>query len=386
VKPAQRWPLHPSPKEGEAMSSWLHRIAACYQMDMRTLLEHDLGHGHVEDLDTAPPLSLLTILTQRSGIEPDRLRCMSLAGWVPWLFDSLDDSIPSSLETYVFQFSVLLPINRRKNRSISNWRAWIPNQLINRACPLCLHDPGNHALLFAWKLPLMLSCPVHGCWLEPYWGIPGEFFRWENTESSARTASERITAMDRRTWRALTTGHVELPRRRIHAGLWFRLLRTLLDELNTPLSRCGAYAKIISYIWEHCGHPVRAGQTIWRPYEILDLAVQVQMLEAAATAIELIESNVVSPHGEQAELFLPEPQDEFTNDLPADEQDKEPIDPWQNTVKAMNEALAEARQNPEVARFLFELASYRRRDPEFLENLRTTLVMCGIPREFLSHY
>jgi hypothetical protein len=24
--------------------------------------------------------------------------------------------------------------------------------------------------------------------------------------------------------------------------LWFRLLRTLLDELNTPLSACGTYA------------------------------------------------------------------------------------------------------------------------------------------------
>ena len=54
--------------EGEALSSWLNRVAACYQMDARDLLENDLGHGQIDDLDTAPPLSLLTALSQRSGI------------------------------------------------------------------------------------------------------------------------------------------------------------------------------------------------------------------------------------------------------------------------------------------------------------------------------
>ncbi|MBN0559876.1 transposase, partial [Pseudomonas aeruginosa] len=99
----------------------------------------------------------------------------------------------------------------------------------------------------------------------------------------------------------------ELPRWRIHAGLWFRLLRTLLDELNTPLSLCGTFAHSIRYVWERCGHPLRAGQSLWRPYEILPLEVQLQMLEAAATAIDLIESKVLSPGGKQAALFLPEP-------------------------------------------------------------------------------
>lgn len=85
MKPAPRWPLHPAPKEGEALSSWLNRVALCYHMEEPDLLEHDLGHGQVDDLDTAPPLSLLALLSQRSGIELDRLRCMSFAGWVPWL-------------------------------------------------------------------------------------------------------------------------------------------------------------------------------------------------------------------------------------------------------------------------------------------------------------
>ena len=78
MKPAPRWPLHPVPREGEALSSWLNRVALCYHMEVSELLEHDLGHGQVDDLDTAPPLALLAMLSQRSGIELDRLRCMSV--------------------------------------------------------------------------------------------------------------------------------------------------------------------------------------------------------------------------------------------------------------------------------------------------------------------
>ncbi len=107
MKPAPRWPLHPAPKEGEALSSWLNRVALCYHMELPELLEHDLGHSQVDDLDTAPPLSLLAMLSQRSGIDPDRLRSMSFAGWVPWLLDSLDDQIPDALETYAFQLALL---------------------------------------------------------------------------------------------------------------------------------------------------------------------------------------------------------------------------------------------------------------------------------------
>ena len=386
MKPAPRWPLHPAPKEGEALSSWLNRVAVCYQMDMLDLLEHDLGHDKVDDLDTAPPLSLLTALSRRSGIELDQLRCMSFAGWVPWLLDSLDDRVPSALEIYAFQFSVMLPKRNRKTRSVTSWRAWLPSQPIRRACPLCLNDSANQAVLLAWKLPLMLSCPLHGCWLESYWGLPGRVLGWEKADAAPRMASDAIATMDRRTWQALTAGYVELPRRPVHAGLWFRLLRTLLDELNTPLSHCGTCAGSIRYVWERCGHPLRAGQSLWHPYEILDSSVQLQILEAAATAIDLIESKVLSPRGELATLFRSEPQTEFTNGLPAVERKKEPVNYWQQALKAINDAIVEARHDSEIARSLFAMASFGQRDPESLERLRVTFTKEGIPPEFLSHY
>lgn len=221
MKPAPRWPLHLFPKEGEALSSWLNRVAACYQMDMVDLLEHDLGHSLVDDLDIAPPPSLLTALSQRSGIDLDRLRCMSLTGWVPWLLDSLDDRLSAALETYAFQFSVLLPKRNRKTRSITRWRAWLPSQSIHRACPLCLNE---------------------------------------------------------------------------------------------------------------------------------------------------------------------EPRTGFANGIAAVERKQEPDNHWEEAIKAINEALAEARYNPETARSLFDMASWGRRDSESLQRLRDMFVKDGIPSEFLSHY
>ena len=64
----------------------------------------------------------------------------------------------------------------------------------------------------------------------------------------------------------------------------------------------------------------------------------------------------------------------------------EPINHWQRAAQAIDEAIIEARHDPETARSLFALASYGRRDPASLEQLRATFAEEGIPPEFLSHY
>jgi hypothetical protein len=178
----------------------------------------------------------------------------------------------------------------------------------------------------------------------------------------------------------LTTGGVKLPRRRIHAGIWFRLLRTLLDEVNTPLSQCGTCAEGIRQVWARSGHPPRAGQNLWRPYEALDLKLQLQMLEAVAAAIDLIESKSLRPQGKQAELFVP------PTDLPVDEPKTAPSNSWREAFEALNKSIAEAQSNPEAARSLFAIASYGRRDPKSLEDLRSLFAEVGIPHEYLSSY
>lgn len=381
MRPLSRWPLHPAPLIGEALSSWLYRIARCYQMDLPDLLQHDLGQDRGLDLDICPPAALLETLVRRSGVELNLLRDMSLAGWVPWLLDGLD-SYPSAFDTYVHQLSVLLPLRKRPVRIVHDWKAWLPKHAIHRACPKCLNEDGKHALLLMWQLPLLLSCPQHGCWLEPYLGVPDNLFRWEADEPLPCQANEPIAKMDRRTWQALMTGQVELPRRCVHAGLWFRLLRTLLDELNSPISHYPAQAQDIRKIWESCGYPVRAGQNNWYPYETLDLSVQLQMLEVAATTIQLIETGVLTARGAQAELFLPEPAQEIADGRQASEQSGEKVNHWQVASAALEEAIVNARQHPEEAQALFNLALFGRKDAESIRQTQAMLTDLGVPSDW----
>ncbi|MCE0732298.1 hypothetical protein LWH48_05710 [Halomonas sp. G15] len=110
------------------------------------------------------------------------------------------------------------------------------------------------------------------------------------------------------------------------------------------------------------------------------------MLEAAATAFDLLVPQTVIPRGEQAALFLPALQTGATSGLPVKERQQEPIHDWKRMVRVVNEAFTEARYNPETARPLFALAAYGKRDPDSLERLRAEFAQEGMPQEFLSHY
>ncbi|MGH9071226.1 MAG: TniQ family protein, partial [Acidimicrobiales bacterium] len=176
MRPLGHWPLHLAPIDGEALSSWLRRLAASYQMSVAELIEHGLGQDQmaVRALDIDPSAALLDVLAERTGIDPARLRQMSLAGWTPGLLDSLE-AHAGSFDTYVRCFSVLLPLRRRSKRSVGPWAAWIPGDRVQRACPLCGDDPARQGLLLMWQLPLSLSCPDHDCMLKPCIGSPGDY-------------------------------------------------------------------------------------------------------------------------------------------------------------------------------------------------------------------
>lgn len=384
MKSASRWPLHPEPQEGEALSSWLRRVAGCYDIDARELLKHDLGQGLHDDLDVNPAPGLLRLLSRRSGVDLKRLHRMSLAGWAPDLFDSLEGADPDALEDYAFRLTILLQDRSRATRSVAGWRAWRPDRPISRACPHCMDERADRPMWLMWMVPLMLSCPRHGCWLEACWGLPGTFVNWKSNDTSPRPASAAIRSMDQRSWEALTTGHVRLPRQRVPADLWFRLLRSLLEELNTPISRCGAGSRSLRAVWNHFGQPLRAGRLTWQPFEALGLPAQLQMLEVAANAIELIETEAIRPLGAQAELFLPGPGAELTLDRLMRILRRKSGKGWQEAWKVVHDAIADARHNPETARALYALASCgKRHDPVALEGLRALFIEAQVSQEFL---
>lgn len=54
-------------------------------------------------------------------------------------------------------------------------------------------------------------------------------------------------------------GRVALPRS-VHVGVWFRLLRSLLDEVSLALTTRSKHGRVTSErIWRAIGRPPRAG-------------------------------------------------------------------------------------------------------------------------------
>lgn len=391
MRPPERWPLHPAPAATESLSSWLRRTAASYGMYSHQLLEHGLGHRELNDaeLDLNAPAHLLDELVKRCGLDHRRVHALTMAGWVPWLFDSLTPA-PDTYETYVHQFSLLLPPGRRNVYAPRNWVPWLSTSGITLGCRECL-ESGPTILLF-WQLPLMASCPAHRLRLETYEGHPADYIRWAKSARDQRELPEPLTLMDRRTWQAITTGFVDLPRRSVHAGVWFRLLRTLLDELTTAQGRYGRQLEDVRRVWDHCGHPFRAGLHSWQPFETLDWTRQQQLLEAAAAAMEMIEDGSLTALGTSGHLLRPEPKAWISDGTPpgsltgdAGAQKQPSLDELWNQVTATRDAcIAAAKSDPVVARHLFDFARYGCRSEESVRGLRDTFAELQIPLDFLS--
>lgn len=304
-----RWPLHPAPIPGEALSSWLRRVGASYQMTVTELIEYGLGRSPeaIEDLDLDAPLGLLDALAGRTGLDRRRLQEMTLAGWMPVSAEDLEAQ-PGAFEAYVRRYSVLLKASKRSTHTAGSWRPWITRAQVRRACPCCVDDPTSQGLLLMGRLPLQLSCPHHGCILEACIGFPGDYLAWTGDETTPRAANESVLAMDRRSEQGLATGQVDLLGRSVDAAEWFRVLRTLLDEVAAPVACWGSRSPDLRLIWASCGYPVRAGQLRWRPFELYPWVVQSQMLEAAAEAIRLLETGAVTGRGADAAWFVSAPR------------------------------------------------------------------------------
>ncbi len=388
-----RWPVHPAPTPGEALSSWLTRIADRHGITSE-ILAVDLGYvlDRHTDLDMAPPEGFVEQVAVCTGVSVEQIRTMSLSGFVPWLLEGIEPG-PDAFILYARQLSILLPEGTRADRAVSSWRAWIParSKPQQRACPRCVAESSPpHPYQLMWSLPLMLTCPVHHCRLEPHRDALWYYFSWYETPPVPQEPSAAIRIMDARTWEALTTGHVDLPRRRVHAGVWFRLLRSLIDELGSTLKDCGPAQRLTRKVWEHSSHPFRAGQLVWHPYEELPLEVQLHTLEAAATAIQLLENGTLAGQGVQAALFLPEPDvaiDSGRRRLTMTDLAGSPLEnSWQAALDNVNTVVDHARKHPETARQLFGfLTHYRRHDDDYVQHVRDDFIDLGIPGEFLSH-
>jgi hypothetical protein len=302
---------------------------------------------------------------------------------VPWLADTLDPTQgQDAFDNYVRQDSVLLAPGEAGRSTVLHWLPWMPvldqqwrTDLL--ACPACAADPARGTSLLA-MLPIMTTCGEHGFRLQTEVAV--RLAALNPAPGSPPPVPGPVVAMDRLTFEGLTTGTVTLPGRPIHVGVWFRLLRTLLDEVSMAASRVSTRsAATLARVWEATGRPPRGGLTAWRPYERLDLPLQQAMLEAAATALRLAAVGEITARGTLACCLAPEPhRDVYEGDRQAWEQ---------RQIQAKIETMIDrARDDPGTARRLLEMLTVGCRTITGFYRERQYLVGRGIPWELLPDH
>lgn len=386
MNPSGRWPLHPRPGPIESLSSWLARIARPYELPVKDLLTHNLGLAGLTipaDLDDDPPAVMLAALAERTGVELARLKTMTMAGWVPWIFGAVETTQSDDQEifdTYVRENSVLLAPGEAGSNVVSRkriWRGpWRPVRPLGRLCPLCAADPDRGEAL-VWRLPLMIGCIEHGCRLEDASAVPlSPAGAGEGRQPAP--VEEPVATLDRYTYQGLTTGQVALPGRTVHAGVWFRLLRALLDEVSLALTTLSITARsALERIWRATGRPARGGLAAWRPYEHLGWEVQETLLHAAATALQMAADGQIVARGVLASALSPVPHRAVYDG------DRPPPDPVRDLMESIGHAIQLARRDREAARNLLLTFAAFGRSEEWYRRLRADLTDCGVPEGFL---
>lgn len=375
------WPLHPRPGPLESLSSWTGRLARLYGMDVGELLGHNLGLIDQEvpvGLDWDPPAMMLAALAARTGADLARVRAMTLAGWVPWLIDSLvveRDQAQEVFDCYVGENSVLLEPGAAPGHQVHRWKGWrgvwLSGPILDRVCPLCASDPDRGTAL-VWSLPLMIGCVEHGCGLENGGDVDLALFL--GRPPPVVPVAEPVATLDRYTYDALTTGEVSLPGRTVHAGVWFRLLRSLLNELSLATTTLNQHGRsTLEQVWQAAGGAQRAGLKQWCPYEQLGWSTQETLLRAAATVLDLAAHGRIHARGVLGTALAPVPYRRVY------EGDRPPPD----VPALMTEVLAQARRDRPAARQLLTMLTFSCPTPARFEEERTYLIGLGVPAEFL---
>jgi hypothetical protein len=276
--------------DGESLSSWLRRLAVIYGLSVKELVEHDLGFRKRQRLrhwlDIEPPEKLLVAVAARTGVPLERVKKTTIAGVRPLLYAYFDRKFsgcntlliarPNPPQPSQFQKSVL----RHELTTVLT------------ACRLCLDTYPNAGILLPWRLRIMTSCPVHGIMLQRV-RIIEDTVLWRS--DAVEEAPELVSWLDCRTWQALTSGYVSLASGTVHAGHWFRLMRTIWDELDRPLEEC--HEKTVLSILNTVERFFEMGEELWRSSSERRHAICV------ATAIDMLEKGTIIPKGIDGKYF-----------------------------------------------------------------------------------
>ncbi|MGV1861856.1 TniQ family protein [Rhizobium rhizogenes] len=289
----KRLPIHPRPLPHEALSSWIDRLAGAYGLAPWTFMERSFGFSLPDDeLNLAPPAGLLLTISERTGVSTEKLHAMTLAGYAPLLIDSVTPT-EGLFETYVTQFPSLAPAEKRFSRPIfrldqQRWLPWIAENK-REQLPLCRQcvadDPVPYRRIY-WCAAWMTCCPDHQEMLEPGF-LPRPRREDLYAFTPRRGASQKVAALDRLTLQALTEGHTLLPHGgSIHAAVWVRALRSLIDELVRPQYTLAGFRQVIASAWQLVGLPMHDGLGMGRVFEDLPRELRERIFTVAAETMD----------------------------------------------------------------------------------------------------
>ena len=299
---SRRWPFHPPPYPGEALSSWVNRLANALAVPPADLLLDEFGIPHKATkgyhLDFNPPEHVVIAFAEKTGQEFSVVRGLTALGYVPSLLDTLDATL-YGVAHYTHDMSFLLPAGHRPVRHpyLLPWYS-LRRFRQPRGCRDCLADAAEPYLRLHWRFAWTVSCPIHKCFLEPVVirvPVVGKTeVNWAHADRRAQVVPSQLQMMDAITLQAIVDGMCHLPWGTVAGGLWVRLLRTVLDELGIGATHGGTYRQALKERWSSVGLGYGHYLQEWRPYERINQKYQeVFMLMAARAFADAFEQPVM---------------------------------------------------------------------------------------------
>lgn len=142
-------PIHPQPRKGEILSSWMVRLSISNHFQLHTFYSKLLGYTHPiwnRDVDRNPSRELLEILADCSGCPLKRINSMTLGHFDGLLYE---DVRLNGVAKWILPIGVFHRLHRRRGM---------------QCCPLCLQQ-GVPFFCLKWRISLFTLCEVHKCLL-----------------------------------------------------------------------------------------------------------------------------------------------------------------------------------------------------------------------------
>ncbi|WP_095159877.1 TniQ family protein [Pseudomonas sp. Irchel 3E13] len=144
-------PIHPQPKQGEILSSWLVRLAFSNGFPLHTFFNSLLGYkGAIwtRDIDRHPSEQFLQLVNEQTQQPLSVLRSMTLSAYEGTYFPELP------LHGDVTWLLALGVYHRDHKRAGVQY------------CPLCLKTDSTPYYRMLWRIASTVICPVHYCAME----------------------------------------------------------------------------------------------------------------------------------------------------------------------------------------------------------------------------